>query len=67
MVLEEGRSGGGDGSTVSAKTPLAAAAMAPTTNAGKLPPPNRASHGPLATETTICFSFYRTLETAKYG
>ncbi|KAG5077998.1 hypothetical protein JHK82_056693 [Glycine max] len=35
------------------KMPLAAAATAPTTNAGKLPPPNRASHGPLITDTTI--------------
>lgn len=57
MVLVEGRSGGGDGSILSAKTPLMAAAIAPTMNAGKFPPPKRASHGPLATETTICFTF----------
>lgn len=40
---------------VNANTALAAAAMAPTTNAGKLPPPKRASHGPLSTDTIICF------------
>ncbi|MFX6536195.1 hypothetical protein ABTG41_18365 [Acinetobacter baumannii] len=39
---------------MNAKIPLAAAAIAPTTNAGMLPPPNNASHGPLATDTTIC-------------
>jgi hypothetical protein len=51
--LEVGTSGGGDGSIVSANIPLAAAATAPTTNAGKLPPPNKASQGPLVTDTNI--------------
>jgi hypothetical protein len=39
---------------VSESIPLAAAATAPTRNAGKFPPPNRASQGPLANETNIC-------------
>jgi hypothetical protein len=53
-ILFEGMSGGGDGSMVNANIPLTAAATAPTTKAGGLPPPKRASHGPLATDTNIC-------------
>ena len=51
--LELGTSGGGDGSMVSANIPLIAAAIAPTTNAGRLPPPNKESQGPLVTDTSI--------------
>lgn len=49
-------SGGGEGNNVNERTALAVAATAPTTNAGKFPPPNIASHGPLVTDTNICFS-----------
>lgn len=55
MALSGETSEGKDGSMVSAKIPLAAAATAPTMNAGKLPPPNKASHGPLSNDTTICY------------
>ena len=48
-------SGGGEGRRVKDSMALAAAATAPTTNAGKFPPPNNASHGPLVTDTNICF------------
>lgn len=34
--------------------PLIAAAIAPTTNPGKFPPPNNASKGPPPSDTTIC-------------
>ena len=51
--LELGTSGGIDGSIVSANIPLIAAAIAPTTNAGRLPPPNKESQGPLVTDTSI--------------
>lgn len=44
---------GGDGSTKIANIPLNNAATAPNTNAGKFPPPNRSSHGPLITDTSI--------------
>lgn len=46
-------SAGGDGNIVSAKTPLAAAATAPTTNPGKFPPPNKSSQGPPTSDTNI--------------
>ena len=52
-LLELLTSGGGDGSMVSANIPLIAAAIAPTTNAGRLPPPNKESQGPLVTDTII--------------
>ena len=42
-----------DGNKTIANTALTAAATAPTTNAGKLPPPNRASQGPLSADTNI--------------
>lgn len=48
-----GLSGAGEGSIVRATTPLATAATAPTTKAGRFPPPKSESHGPLPTETTI--------------
>ena len=51
--LELGTSGGMGGSMVSANIPLIAAAIAPTTNAGRLPPPNKESQGPLVIDTSI--------------
>jgi hypothetical protein len=60
-LLFEGMSGGGDGSMVNANIPLAAAATAPTTKAGRFPPPKRASQGPAATETTICHNIIKTI------
>lgn len=55
--------GRGDGSIVIANNPLAAAATAPTKNAGKLPPPNSASHGPLKNDTNIYIYIYFTFRT----
>lgn len=43
-----------DGNKTIANTALTAAATAPTMNAGKLPPPNRSSQGPLSADTNIC-------------
>lgn len=54
MVVALGASGGGEGKTVNANTPLIAAAIAATINAGKFPPPNKASKGPPPSETIIC-------------
>ena len=53
-VFKAGASGGGEGKTVIANTPLIAAAIAPTINAGKFPPPKRASKGPPPSDTIIC-------------
>lgn len=39
---------------VKANIPLAAAATAPSTKAGRFPPPNIASNGPLPKDTNIC-------------
>lgn len=54
MAVGLGASGGGEGKTVNANTPLIAAAIAPSTNAGKFPPPKRASKGPPPSDTIIC-------------
>jgi len=43
----------GVGRIITANIALMTAATAPTTNAGKLPPPNKASHGPLNDDTII--------------
>lgn len=51
---EAGASGGGEGKTVNANTPLIAAAIAPSTNAGRFPPPKSASKGPPPSDTIIC-------------
>lgn len=54
MAVALGASGGGEGKTVNANTPLIAAAIAATINAGKFPPPKRASKGPPPSDTIIC-------------
>ena len=51
---EAGASGGGEGKTVNANTPLIAAAIAPSINAGRFPPPKSASKGPPPSDTIIC-------------
>ncbi|MCI57916.1 hypothetical protein A2U01_0079168, partial [Trifolium medium] len=43
----------GDGSRTIANMALVSAATAPTTNAGKLPPPNNLSNWPLSEDTNI--------------
>lgn len=52
--FKAGASGGGEGKTVNANTPLMAAAIAPTTNTGRFPPPKRASKDPPPSDTIIC-------------
>lgn len=49
-----GKSGGGVGSNSRAAIPPANAEKDPRTKAGRLPPPNSASQGPLPTDTIIC-------------
>ena len=44
------------GITTRAKTPLITAENAPSTKAGKFPPPNSLSHGPQIIDTNICIS-----------